>query len=275
MLRKHYFCSVNSAPFFCMFLSLPEHWVHTCASSPSVTWRCGPATWRGPSRLQSFWESSMSSGRPWMRSMLWDNKWRNWTSALVWANIPVHWSLEICGNMFCCMLRCVQDRRFSVPDTAAHTSSSFHSVTFQKINCLSLTFCLFLHFSVQGVCEEMAYEEIQENFPQEFALRDQDKYRYRYPKGEVSLDEELASSTSSSSFWRIRFPRSCWWCWWVHWQCFLFHLHILVNLERRSSFHHVTVHNEGGFYNAVHLNIMIFFSLIYDLFFKITSVIFI
>lgn len=37
----------------------------------------------------------------------------------------------------------------------------------------------------QGVCEEMTYEEIQERYPQEFALRDQDKYRYRYPKGEV------------------------------------------------------------------------------------------
>lgn len=40
----------------------------------------------------------------------------------------------------------------------------------------------------QGVCEEMTYEEIQENFPEEFALRDQDKYRYRYPKGEVRVD---------------------------------------------------------------------------------------
>lgn len=32
----------------------------------------------------------------------------------------------------------------------------------------------------------MTYEEIQENYPEEFALRDQDKYRYRYPKGEVT-----------------------------------------------------------------------------------------
>lgn len=32
----------------------------------------------------------------------------------------------------------------------------------------------------------MRYEEIQESYPLEFALRDQDKYRYRYPKGEVS-----------------------------------------------------------------------------------------
>lgn len=39
--------------------------------------------------------------------------------------------------------------------------------------------------SPKGVCEELTYEEIQENFPEEFALRDQDKYRYRYPKGEV------------------------------------------------------------------------------------------
>ncbi|XP_025740772.1 6-phosphofructo-2-kinase/fructose-2,6-bisphosphatase 4 isoform X1 [Callorhinus ursinus] len=35
-----------------------------------------------------------------------------------------------------------------------------------------------------GVCEEMTYEEIQDHYPLEFALRDQDKYRYRYPKGE-------------------------------------------------------------------------------------------
>ncbi|KAK2083227.1 hypothetical protein P7K49_038463 [Saguinus oedipus] len=39
-----------------------------------------------------------------------------------------------------------------------------------------------------GVCEEMTYEEIQEHYPEEFALRDQDKYRYRYPKGESYED---------------------------------------------------------------------------------------
>ncbi|KAG7255697.1 hypothetical protein CRUP_015313, partial [Coryphaenoides rupestris] len=39
-----------------------------------------------------------------------------------------------------------------------------------------------------GVCEDLTYEEIQENFPEEFALRDQDKYRYRYPKGESYED---------------------------------------------------------------------------------------
>uniref|UniRef100_A0A8C5EBW1 6-phosphofructo-2-kinase/fructose-2,6-bisphosphatase 4-like n=1 Tax=Gouania willdenowi TaxID=441366 RepID=A0A8C5EBW1_GOUWI len=39
-----------------------------------------------------------------------------------------------------------------------------------------------------GVCEEMMYEEIQDHYPLEFALRDQDKYRYRYPKGESYED---------------------------------------------------------------------------------------
>uniref|UniRef100_A0A4W5LSF6 6-phosphofructo-2-kinase/fructose-2,6-biphosphatase 1 n=1 Tax=Hucho hucho TaxID=62062 RepID=A0A4W5LSF6_9TELE len=39
-----------------------------------------------------------------------------------------------------------------------------------------------------GVCEEYTYEEIQDNHPEEFALRDQDKYRYRYPKGESYED---------------------------------------------------------------------------------------
>ncbi|KTG32598.1 hypothetical protein cypCar_00023770 [Cyprinus carpio] len=41
---------------------------------------------------------------------------------------------------------------------------------------------------IKGVCEEMTYEEIQDHFPEEFALRDQDKYRYRYPKGESYED---------------------------------------------------------------------------------------
>ncbi|XP_056588162.1 6-phosphofructo-2-kinase/fructose-2,6-bisphosphatase isoform X2 [Triplophysa dalaica] len=39
-----------------------------------------------------------------------------------------------------------------------------------------------------GVCEDMTYEEIQNHFPEEFALRDQDKYHYRYPKGESYED---------------------------------------------------------------------------------------
>ena len=34
----------------------------------------------------------------------------------------------------------------------------------------------------------MTYEEIQTKFPKQFALRDQDKYHYRYPKGESYED---------------------------------------------------------------------------------------
>ncbi|KAI1305859.1 6-phosphofructo-2-kinase/fructose-2,6-bisphosphatase 1 [Halotydeus destructor] len=39
-----------------------------------------------------------------------------------------------------------------------------------------------------GICEEMTYEEISEKYPEEFALRDQDKFHYRYPKGESYED---------------------------------------------------------------------------------------
>ncbi|XP_020559252.1 6-phosphofructo-2-kinase/fructose-2,6-bisphosphatase 2 isoform X6 [Oryzias latipes] len=39
-----------------------------------------------------------------------------------------------------------------------------------------------------GVCEEMTYEMIHQTFPEEFALRDQDKYHYRYPGGESYQD---------------------------------------------------------------------------------------
>ncbi|XP_014285658.1 6-phosphofructo-2-kinase/fructose-2,6-bisphosphatase [Halyomorpha halys] len=39
-----------------------------------------------------------------------------------------------------------------------------------------------------GICEGMSYEEMQDKFPQEFAWRDQDKLRYRYPWGESYLD---------------------------------------------------------------------------------------
>lgn len=39
-----------------------------------------------------------------------------------------------------------------------------------------------------GICESLTYEEIQETFPSEFAWRDQDKLKYRYPHGESYLD---------------------------------------------------------------------------------------
>ncbi|XP_030829073.1 6-phosphofructo-2-kinase/fructose-2,6-bisphosphatase isoform X1 [Strongylocentrotus purpuratus] len=39
-----------------------------------------------------------------------------------------------------------------------------------------------------GVCDGLTYEEIQKGHPEEFALRDQDKFHYRYPMGESYQD---------------------------------------------------------------------------------------
>uniref|UniRef100_A0A8C2HY60 6-phosphofructo-2-kinase/fructose-2,6-bisphosphatase 2 n=1 Tax=Cyprinus carpio TaxID=7962 RepID=A0A8C2HY60_CYPCA len=39
-----------------------------------------------------------------------------------------------------------------------------------------------------GICEEMTYEKIKETYPEEYSLRDQDKYHYRYPGGESYQD---------------------------------------------------------------------------------------
>ncbi|KAM4588567.1 6-phosphofructo-2-kinase/fructose-2,6-bisphosphatase 4b isoform 1-T1 [Odontesthes bonariensis] len=62
--------------------------------------------------------------------------------------------------------------------------------TIQTAECLGVPYEQWkaLNEIDAGVCEEMMYEEIQEHFPQEFAMRDQDKYRYRYPKGESYED---------------------------------------------------------------------------------------
>nr|CAB3264798.1 6-phosphofructo-2-kinase/fructose-2,6-bisphosphatase 1 [Phallusia mammillata] len=60
-------------------------------------------------------------------------------------------------------------------ESAAHISSSCEK--WKALNEISA-----------GVCEGMTYAEIQENFPEEFALRDQDKFFYRYPMGESYSD---------------------------------------------------------------------------------------
>ncbi|XP_060521655.1 6-phosphofructo-2-kinase/fructose-2,6-bisphosphatase-like [Cylas formicarius] len=39
-----------------------------------------------------------------------------------------------------------------------------------------------------GDCEGLSYEELQERFPRELALRDREKLKYRYPQGESYLD---------------------------------------------------------------------------------------
>jgi broad specificity phosphatase PhoE len=39
-----------------------------------------------------------------------------------------------------------------------------------------------------GACDGMTYEEIEEQYPEEFQLRENDKLAYRYPRGESYLD---------------------------------------------------------------------------------------
>ncbi|XP_063608502.1 6-phosphofructo-2-kinase/fructose-2,6-bisphosphatase-like isoform X3 [Penaeus indicus] len=39
-----------------------------------------------------------------------------------------------------------------------------------------------------GICEEMTYAEIKSKFPEDFAARDQNKFSYRYPRGESYED---------------------------------------------------------------------------------------
>ena len=41
---------------------------------------------------------------------------------------------------------------------------------------------------MQGICEEMTYEQIESKHPDEFKNRDLDKFHYRYPRGESYED---------------------------------------------------------------------------------------
>lgn len=61
---------------------------------------------------------------------------------------------------------------------------------------------------LQGVCEEMTYEEIKDTYPEEYALREQDKYYYRYPTGEVRVRPAPRLSAAGLR----QFPRSPWRC---------------------------------------------------------------
>lgn len=68
-------------------------------------------------------------------------------------------------------------------DAVSSPACIFGLVFLQRFS-ISISVCC-----LQGVCEEMTYEEVRERFPEEFALRDQDKYYYRYPSGEVQTNE--------------------------------------------------------------------------------------
>ena len=85
------------------------------------------------------------------------------------------------------------------PPTHPLTHSLSHSLTHLLTLSLSLsltfslTHCLthsLTHppthplFPTQGDCEALTYDQVKQKFPREFALRDKDKYHYRYPRGE-------------------------------------------------------------------------------------------
>ena len=73
---------------------------------------------------------------------------------------------------------------FFLPTVSVLNETDVISVSLSHFRCVSLF--------VQGVCEGMTYEEIQEKYPEEFALRDQDKFHYRYPSGEVIVKDRNA-----------------------------------------------------------------------------------
>uniref|UniRef100_A0A671R923 6-phosphofructo-2-kinase/fructose-2,6-bisphosphatase 4 n=1 Tax=Sinocyclocheilus anshuiensis TaxID=1608454 RepID=A0A671R923_9TELE len=85
-----------------------------------------------------------------------------------------------------CLGRFIQDQ--NIKDLKVWTSQMKRSI--QTAEALGVPYEQWkaLNEIDAGVCEEMMYEEIQEHYPLEFALRDQDKYRYRYPKGESYED---------------------------------------------------------------------------------------
>ncbi|KAF2982352.1 hypothetical protein EK904_005396, partial [Melospiza melodia maxima] len=62
--------------------------------------------------------------------------------------------------------------------------------TIQTAECLGVLYeqWKILNEIDAGVCEEMTYAEIEAKYPEEFAMRDQEKYLYRYPGGESYQD---------------------------------------------------------------------------------------
>ena len=47
-----------------------------------------------------------------------------------------------------------------------------------------------------GACDGMTYEEIEEQYPEEFVRREKDKLAYRYPRGKHPLLPPALPSTS-------------------------------------------------------------------------------
>ncbi|XP_076845360.1 6-phosphofructo-2-kinase/fructose-2,6-bisphosphatase 4-like isoform X3 [Brachyhypopomus gauderio] len=86
----------------------------------------------------------------------------------------------------CCLAQFIHSQ--DIPDLKVWTSQMKRTI--QTAEALGVPYEQWkaLNEIDAGVCEELMYEEIQLRYPLEFALRDQDKYRYRYPKGESYED---------------------------------------------------------------------------------------
>uniref|UniRef100_A0A8D0LUY6 6-phosphofructo-2-kinase/fructose-2,6-biphosphatase 1 n=2 Tax=Sus scrofa TaxID=9823 RepID=A0A8D0LUY6_PIG len=108
------------------------------------------------------------------------------TRYLNWIGTPTKDNMEALLIRKQCALAALKD----VHNYLSHEEG--HVAVFDATNTTRERRSLILQFAKEhgykGVCEEMTYEEIQEHYPEEFALRDQDKYRYRYPKGESYED---------------------------------------------------------------------------------------
>jgi len=57
-----------------------------------------------------------------------------------------------------------------------------------------------------GTCDGMTYKEIENVFPDEFAARQSDKLKYRYPRGESYLDVTLRLEPLAHEMERLREP---------------------------------------------------------------------
>mmetsp|Transcript_25163 Transcript_25163/g.53209 ORF Transcript_25163/g.53209 Transcript_25163/m.53209 type:complete len:515 (-) Transcript_25163:323-1867(-) len=57
-----------------------------------------------------------------------------------------------------------------------------------------------------GVCDGLTYKEIEEQYPEEFARRQEDKLTYRYPRGESYMDVTLRLETIVLDIERTREP---------------------------------------------------------------------
>ncbi|GIL48145.1 hypothetical protein Vafri_4830 [Volvox africanus] len=80
-----------------------------------------------------------------------------------------------------------EEQQFSVPvsvwtSTLCRTIQTARYLPFPKLRWKALD-------EIQaGTCDGLTYEEIAQRFPEEFAARQKDKLRYRYPAGESYLD---------------------------------------------------------------------------------------